>query len=83
MIQRVHIITMCVNDVPATEGISRHYLPREIMTQRKVDSIQDCKVEFGQYIEASEDAMVTNTMNTQIPPCCEMGPSGNWKGSTK
>ena len=83
MIQLVYMVTMFVNAVLATEGILPHYLPREIMTQRKIDFVKDCKVKFGQYIKASEDDMVTNTMNTWTHPYIAMGPSRNWQGSTK
>ena len=74
---------MMVNAVPAAEGISQVFPPREILTQRKFDSKKDCKALFGSYVEASTDAIVTNDMKSRTHSCSALGPSGNWQGSTK
>ena len=59
----VYFVTMMLNAVPAKLGISNVHSPREIVTQRQLDFTKDCKVQFGSYIEASEDPVITNTLN--------------------
>ena len=72
-----------VNAVPAAEGISQVFSPREIVTQRKFDFKKDCEALFGSYVEASTDAIVTNDMKSRTHSCISLRPSGNWQGSTK
>ena len=74
----VYIVTMFVNAVLSTEGISQIFFPQEIVTQRKIDFKKDCKVQFGLYVEASTDAIVTNDMMSRTHGCIALGPSGNW-----
>ena len=64
VIHMVYFVCMMVNAVPAAEGISQVFSPREIATQRKFDFKKDCKALFGSYVEASTDAIVTNDMTS-------------------
>ena len=65
VIHMVCFVTMILNNVPATLGVSKVYSPREIVTQQKLDMNKDCKVHFGTYVEASKDAKITNTMKSR------------------
>ena len=49
----------------------------------KNDSEQDWKVLFGSYVQASNDAIITNTIKLRTHGCVAPGTSGNWQGSTK
>ena len=83
IIQLVYNVTMFVNAVPDALGVSERYSPRELVTQRKFDFKRDCKVQFGTYVQASNDAIITNTMKLRAHGCIALGTSGNWQGSTK
>ena len=83
VIHMVYFVCTVVNAVPAAEGISQVFSPREIVTQRKFDFKKDCKALFGSYIEASTYEIVTNDMKSRTHSCIALGPSGNWQGSTK
>ena len=77
VIRVVYFVTMMLNAVPATLGFSKVYSPREIVTQRKIDTNKDCKVRFGTYVEARKDAQIKNTMKSHTEECIALGPSGN------
>ena len=62
VIRLVYDVTVLVNAVPDPLGVSEQYLPREIVTQLKFDFKWDCRIQFGAYVQASDDAIVTNTM---------------------
>eukprot|EP00804_Cyclotella_cryptica_P008907 CCRYP_012017-RA/>CCRYP_012017-RA protein AED:0.23 eAED:0.23 QI:0/0/0/0.75/0.33/0.25/4/0/1155 len=82
----IHLMSFVVfwlNATPVTNGISTLLSLREIVTQQKVDFQRHCRVPFGAYIEASKDAMITNTMRPRTHGCIELGPSGNLQGSVK
>ena len=83
VIRLVYNITVLVNAVPDTLGVSERYLPCKIVTQRKFDFKRDCKVLFGAYVQASDNAMVTNTMHLRTHGCVALGTAGNWQGSTQ
>ena len=83
MIQLVYNVTLFINVVPDPLGVSERYSPREIVTQRKFDFELDCKVLFGSYVQASNDAIITNTMKLRTHGCVALGTSGNWQGTTK
>ena len=75
-------MTLFVNAVPDILGVSERYSPREIVTQQKFDFERDCKVQFGAYVQASNDAIITNTMKPRTHGCVALGTSGNWQGLT-
>ena len=49
---------------------------------KKIDLERDCKVQFGTYVQVSDEVIVTNTMEPFTHRCIELGTSGNWQGST-
>ena len=59
----VYNVTLFVNAVPDILGVSERYSPREIVTQRKFDFERACKVQTGAYVQASDNAIITNTIN--------------------
>ena len=71
-------VTTCVNAVPYSLDVSNKYSPRKIVTQHKFDFERDCKVQFGAYVEASDDAIVTNTMQLRTHGCFALGTSDIW-----
>ena len=77
VIQLVYNVTMFVNAVPDALGVSERYSPRELVTQRKFDWKRDCKVQFGTYVQASNDAIITNIMQLRTHGCIALGTSGN------
>ena len=83
VIQLIYNVTMFVNAVTDALGVSERYSPREIVTQQNFDFERDYKVLFGSYVEASNDAIITNTMKLRTHGCVALGTSGNWQGSTK
>ena len=74
---------MFVNAATDALGVSELYSPRKLVTQRKFDFKRDCKVQFGTYVQASNDSIVTNAMKLRTHGCVALGTSGNWQGSTK
>ena len=78
----IYFVTMMLNAVPATLGVSEVYYLRDIVTQWKLDMDKDCKVRFVMYVEARKDAQITNTMKSRTEECIALGFSGNWKGYT-
>ena len=82
VIHMIYFVTMTLNAVPDTLGVSEIYSPRDILTQRRHDMDKDRKVRLGTYTEASEDAQIKNTMKSRTEECVSLCPSGNWQGST-
>ena len=79
----LYFVTMMINAVPADGSISEKYSPREIVTGQKLDMKKDCRALFGAYVEASKDAVTTNTMDKRTHSCITLGPSRNLQGSVK
>ena len=75
-------MTLFLNVVPDALGVSEQYLPQEIVTQRKFDFERDCQVQFGTYVQASNDANLTNTTKLRTHGCVALVTPGNWHGST-
>ena len=82
MFQLVYNVTLSIDAVRDALGVSERYSPRKIATQPKFDFERDCKVQFGTYVQASNDAIVTNTTKLRTHGCVALGTSGNWQGST-
>ena len=72
----VYFCIMMVNAVPAAKGISDIFAPREIVTGRSLN-FKHLQASFGEYIEASVDAEVTNDMKGCTHACISLGPSVN------
>ena len=77
VMQLVYYVSMMVNTIRAAEGISQIFSQREIVTQRKIEFKKDCQAQFGSYMEASTDAIVTHDIASKTNSCIVLGPSGN------
>ena len=75
----LHITTPFPNE----HGISRRLSPRDIVTGRRVEYKKHCQVLFGTYVQAVEDADITNNMKLWSRDYIALGPSGNLRGSQK
>ena len=75
VIRLVYFCIMMVNAVPAAKDISNRFAPREIVTGRRLN-LKHLQAAFGEYIEASVDAEVTNDMKGRKHACISLGPSG-------
>ena len=74
---------MWLNARPTEQRISRKYSQWEIVTQHEMDFTKDCKAVFGSYVEASENASVTNDMTAWTHVYIALCPAGNIQGSQK
>eukprot|EP00956_Cyclotella_meneghiniana_P039836 scaffold180856_cov40-Cyclotella_meneghiniana.AAC.1 len=80
IIHLVYFVVMWINAFVADNGVSSVYSPKEIVTGLKFDFKLHCKARFGAYVEASEDAEITNTIKDRTQPCIVLGPTGNIQG---
>jgi hypothetical protein len=83
IIHLMYFVCMWINAFPSKNGVSTQYSPREIVTGTKLDYSKHCKALWGSYVEASEDADVTNTLKQRTYPCIVLGPTGNFQGLVK
>ena len=83
IVHLIYFVVKWLNAVPAELGISDKYSPREIVTRMKIDYNKDCKFQFGSYLEASEDADVTNTMKPRTRGVISLGTKNNLQQSQK
>jgi hypothetical protein len=81
IVRLLYFVVMWINGMPVDSGASTIYSPREIVTGLKLDFNKHCKYLWGSYVEASEDADITNTLRSRTFPCIVLGPTGNSQGS--
>jgi hypothetical protein len=81
IVRLLYFVVMWINGMPAENGASSIFSPREIVTGLKLDFVKHCKYLWGSYVEASEDAEITNTLRSCTFPCIMLGPTGNTQGS--
>ena len=62
IIHLVYFSVFWINSPPATNGISKVFSPREIVTRQVVDYKLYCQANFGQYVLVHEDPDITNDM---------------------
>ncbi len=70
-----------VNSFPAKLGVSQIHSPREIVTGQKLDVKTDLRAQFGSYVEASYDNIITNHMTDRTHRCIALGTTVNRQGS--
>ena len=81
MVERlVYFVVTCINMVPRPY---QYMSPRVEFTVRKVDFKLDCQLEFGEYVQVSDDNDTTNTMASRTTGAICMGPVGNLQGTYK
>ena len=83
IIHLMYFVIMFLHVIPDPKnGVSGQFSPREIVTGRKLSAKLHCRVLFGEYIEASQDDVVTNdATKLRKHGCLALGPTGNEQGS--
>ena len=80
VVRLVYFAVMMLN-VPINDKGCQTHSPREVVTGRRFNVERHCRCVFGEYVEASEDADVTNDMKPRTEPCIALGWSRNEQGS--
>ena len=80
LIRLVYFCILMINVIPAAKVISERFAPHEIVTGKRLN-LKHLKAPFGEIIEASVDADVTNYIKGRTHPCIFLGPSGNCQSS--
>ena len=84
VIHMVYFAVLMINAFPAAQGVSERYSPREIVTGRGlVFGTSIPNILFGTYVEASIDAVITNTNQLRTYAGIYLGPVGNIQGTHK
>jgi len=83
VIHLIYFVVLCLNSVPSALGISQVHSPREIVTWRGLDFNKHFKHQFGTYVEAHEDPVITNTNRSCTYPGVYIGTTGNIQGTPK
>eukprot|EP00980_Cylindrotheca_fusiformis_P021605 scaffold8458_cov76-Cylindrotheca_fusiformis.AAC.1 len=65
---------------PAKGGISAHYSPHMILSHRNVDYKKHCQIEFGSYVQASQENDPTNTNRARAINGIYLCPTNNIQG---
>ena len=76
VVRLVYFAVMMLN-VPIDDKGCQTHSPREVVTGRRFNVERHCRCVFGEYVEASEDADVTNDMKPRTESCIVLGWSGN------
>jgi len=79
------LITFCVCriNVMTTSSLTGNWCPRVRMTGRKVDFKREYALTFGEYVEARDPKVVSNSMAHRTDPCIALYPTLNANGSWK
>ena len=75
LVHLIKFVTFWINSFVNENGASKVFSPRELLTGMKVDYNKHCQARFGAYVEASDDADVTNDMRDRTSPCIVLGPT--------
>ena len=81
LIYTVYNVCLWLNAFPIRSGITGGFSPRELITGLTVNFHKHCQFDVGAYVEASEDAIITNNNSDRTHPCIYLGPSRNRQGS--
>ena len=81
MVRLVYFAIMMLNVPIDDNGISTEFSSRDIVMGWRFVVDRHCRTVFGEYVEASEDAGVTNDMKPRTQPRIALGWSGNEQGS--
>ena len=61
VIHLIYFVVLCLNSAPSALGILQIHSPREIVIRRGLDFNKHFKHQFGTYVKAHEDPVITNT----------------------
>ena len=82
-IPRIMVITLAqecanwLNIFPPKKGISEYYSPKMIMERTSLDYGKHCTTVFGQYVQALNENMPTNSMKERTIGCIYLCPMPN------
>ena len=79
----MYYLATWINAFPPSIGVSREYIPRDIMIGTSLDFRKHCKLEFGEYDDTHEDIEPSNNMVPRNRSCICMVPSFNQQGGYK
>ena len=65
---------MWLNAIQSLSGLDRGLSPRDLVTGREVDYNKDCKADFGAYVQATTEKIVTNNNTSRTHGCTEEHP---------
>ena len=82
LVYAVYNSVIWLNAFPIRSGITGGFSPWELVTGLTVNFVRDCKIDCGAYVEASNDAEITNDNKDRTSSCIALGPSGDRQGST-
>jgi len=79
------LITFCLSriNVMTTRSLTGNWCPRVRMTGRKIDFKREYALIFGDYVEARDPQVVSNSMEPRTEPCIALYPTLNVNGSWK
>ena len=79
------LVTFCVCriNVMTTSSLTGNWCPRVRLTGRKVDFRKEYALTFGEYVEARNPKVVSNSMAPRTEPCLALYPTLNANGSWK
>jgi len=79
------LVTFCVCriNVMTTSSLTGNWCARVRMTGRKVDFKREYAMTFGDYVEARDPNVVSNSMEPRTEPCLALYPTLNANGSWK
>jgi len=83
VIYLIYFVVLCLNSVPAAQGILEVHSPREIVTRRGLYFKKYFAHQFGDYVEANENAVITNTSHLCTHPGIYLDTTGNLQGTHK
>jgi len=79
------LVTFCVSrlSVQTTSSLTGNWCPRVRMTGRKVDFKKEYALTFGDYVEARNPQVISNSMAPRTDGCIPLYPTLNVNGSWK
>ncbi len=81
IIHLLYFVTMWLNNLPTTHGISPGYSPHEIVLHHRLSHKQHCRAPFGVYCKMHEDNIPNNSLQSCALPTICLGPTGKFQGS--
>ena len=73
--------TRKLNLFPVKGGVSPFFSPQTIMTNKAIDYDKECTIEFGTYVQASNESNPTNDNTAQMIDGIYLRPAQNNQGS--
>ncbi|HNJ38565.1 MAG TPA: reverse transcriptase domain-containing protein [Nitrosomonas sp.] len=81
LIYLIYYLVSMINLFPRSTSAIDGVAPKTKLTGKTLDYEVDCRLEFGDYVHANEDNVITNSMKARTFPAICLGPVGNLQGS--